>query len=150
MNQEQTPVWRRWAQFRFAVIGELLSCPPCKGQLQQAIARLARQTYQHPIDANRRMRIGASTIERWYYKARSAADPISALGRKVRHDAGLRWSIPEALFAALEAQYHAHRRWNVQLHYDNLAANCRITRDKNSRAQIIGDQSPGHKSGGIF
>lgn len=122
MNQDQTPVWRRWAQFRFAVIGELLSCPPPKGKLQQAIARLAGQTYQHPVDANRRMRIGASTIERWYYKARSAADPIGALGRKMRHDAGLRWSMPESLFAALKAQYHAHRRWNVQLHYDNLVA----------------------------
>lgn len=93
MNQDQTPVWRRWAQFRFAVIGELLSCPPPKGRLQQAIARLAGQTYQHPVDANRRMRIGASTIERWYYKARFAADPIGALGRKMRHDAGLRPSM---------------------------------------------------------
>ena len=122
MNQDQTPVWRRWAQFRFAVIGELLSCPLCKGQLQQAIARLAGQTYQHPVDANRRIRLGASTIERWYYKARAAADPISALGRKMRHDAGLRPSMREPLLAALEAQYHAHRRWNVQLHYDNLVA----------------------------
>ncbi len=25
MNTEQIPVWQRWAQFRFAVIGELLS-----------------------------------------------------------------------------------------------------------------------------
>jgi putative transposase len=122
MNTEQIPIWQRWAQFRFAVIGELLSCPPQKGLLQKAIARLARQTYQHPIDVNRRISIGASTIERWYYRAKAAADPIAALGRKIRCDAGIRWSMSEQLLATLKAQYQAHRRWNVQLHCDNLAA----------------------------
>jgi len=87
VKDPNTPMWQRWARFRFAVIGELLSCPPSKGQLQGAIARLARQTWQHPIDPERRIRIGASTIERWYYKAKSAADPIAALGRKIRRDA---------------------------------------------------------------
>jgi hypothetical protein len=122
MNDPTTPMWQRWAQFRFAVIGELLSCPPPKGKLQEAIGRLSQRTYQHPIDADRQMRIGASTIERWYYKARKAADPIAVLGRKIRQDAGSRWSMSDALLAALETQYHDHRRWNVQLHYDNLVA----------------------------
>ncbi len=122
MNKDQIPMWKRWAQFRFAVIGKLLSSPPPKGQLQKAIEKLSRQTYQHPINANRRISIGASTIERWYYKAKAAADPIAALGRKIRRDAGIRWSVSESLLAALKAQYETHRRWNVQLHYDNLAA----------------------------
>jgi transposase InsO family protein len=122
MKSEKMPMWQRWAQFRFAVIGELLSSPPPKGQLQKAIERLAQQTYQHPIDANRRIGLGASTIERWYYKAKGAADPIAALGRKIRQDAGTRWSISAPLLAALKSQYETHRRWNVQLHYDNLAA----------------------------
>lgn len=122
MKDPHVPMWQRWAQFRFAVIGELLSCPPQKGQLQTAIGRLARKHYRHPTDPNRRICVGASTIERWYYKARSAADPIAALGRKIRSDAGIRWSISESLLAELKAQYDAHRRWNVQLHYDNLAA----------------------------
>lgn len=121
MKDPNTPMWQRWARFRFAVIGELLSCPPSKGQLQGAIARLARQTWQHPIDPERRIRIGASTIERWYYKAKSAADPIAALGRKIRRDAGTRWSMSDILLAELKSQYLAHRRWNVQLHHDNLA-----------------------------
>jgi len=34
---DQIPMWQRWAQFRFAVIGELLSSPPEKGQLQETI-----------------------------------------------------------------------------------------------------------------
>jgi len=122
MNPLQTPPWQRWAQFRFSVIGELLSCPPQNGQLQSAIARMAEKIYQHPIDANRRISIGASTIERWYYKAKTAADPIAVLGRKIRADAGIRWSMSETVFSALKAQYQDHRRWNVQLHYDNLLA----------------------------
>jgi transposase InsO family protein len=122
MSEDQIPMWQRWAQFRFSVIGELLSCPPRKGQLQEAIARIAERTYQHPTDENRRICIGESTIERWYYKAKAAADPIAALGRKIRTDAGIRWSMSETLFAALKTQYQAHRRWNVQLHYDNLVA----------------------------
>ena len=122
MHNDQIPMWQRWAQFRFAVIGKLLSSPPEKGQLQKAIEKLSRQTYQHPIDADRQISLGASTIERWYYKAKGAADPIAALGRKIRRDAGIRWSMSEAFLAALKSQYEAHRRWNVQLHYDNLAA----------------------------
>jgi hypothetical protein len=42
-----------------------------------------------------RICFGASTIERWYYKAKAAPDPIAALGRKIRRDAGIRWSISD-------------------------------------------------------
>lgn len=122
MSELELPLWQRWARFRFSVIGELLACPPEKGQLQKAIRRLAQNNYRHPIDADRRIALGASTIERWYYKAKAASDPISALGRKIRTDAGVRWSMSEPVLAALQAQYRAHPRWNVQLHYDNLKA----------------------------
>jgi putative transposase len=122
MNEPQIPMWQRWAQFRFSVIGELLSCPPEKGRLQKAIEHLAHKNYQHPTDPNQRICLGASTIERWYYKAKAAADPIAALGRKIRCDAGIRWSMSEVLLSVLKAQYESHSRWNVQLHYDNLAA----------------------------
>ena len=118
----ETPMWQRWANFRFSVIGRLLSCPPKKGHLQRSIWQLAQKTYQHPIEPDRKISIGASTIERWYYKARSATDPIAVLGRKIRSDAGIRWSMSHALLKALKDQYQAHPRWNVQLHYDNLVA----------------------------
>lgn len=120
MSDSQLPMWQRWAQFRFSVIGELLSCPPLKGQLQQAICQLAQKNYRHPIDSNRVISFGASTIERWYYKAKCAPDPIAVLGRTIRSDAGIRWSMPEALLQALKTQYKNYPRWNVQLHYDNL------------------------------
>lgn len=116
------PIWLRWAQFRFAVIGELLSCPPPNGQLQKALDRLSQKPYRHPIDPRRSIAVGVSTIERWYYKAKTAADPIAVLGRKIRADAGIRWSMTDPLLTELKAQYQAHPRWNVQLHYDNLAA----------------------------
>ena len=120
MSDPQLPMWQRWAQFRFSVIGELLSCPLPTGQLQQAIRQLAQKSYRHPIDPNRLIRFGASTIERWYYKAKAAPDPIAVLGRKIRSDAGVRWSMPEALLQTLKTQYENYPRWNVQLHYDNL------------------------------
>lgn len=122
MSEVKEPMWQKWAQFRFSVIGELLSCPPKKGALEKSIVRLSKKIYRHPIKPQRRIGFGKSTIEKWYYKAKSAPDPIVALGRKIRSDAGLRWSMNETLLAALEAQYKAHRRWNVQLHYDNLVA----------------------------
>ena len=65
MSAFQMPMWQQWAHFRFSVIGGLLSCPPQKGQLQKAIGRLAQKTYRHPIDSNRQIQIGSSTIERW-------------------------------------------------------------------------------------
>ena len=122
MSDSAVPMWLTWAQFRFSVIGELLSCPPEKGQLQKALVELSRKSYRHPVDPKQRICFGTSTIERWYYKAISAADPIAALGRKIRRDAGIRWAMSEPVLAILKAQYHAHRRWNAQLHYDNLAA----------------------------
>ncbi len=120
MSESQLPMWQRWAQFRYSVIGELLSCPPPKGQLQKSIGQLAQKSYQHPIDPNQRINFGPSTIERWYYKAKDAADPIAGLGRKIRSDSGVRWSMPEALLQELKSQYENYPRWNVQLHYDNL------------------------------
>jgi transposase InsO family protein len=113
-------MWRRWGQFRLSVIGELLSSPPPKGQLQENLDRLSHKTYQHPIDPDKKISIGSSTIERWYYKAKEAEDPVVALGRKIRSDAGIRWSMPDTLLDALKTQYKNHPRWNVQLHYDNL------------------------------
>jgi transposase InsO family protein len=112
----------RWARFRFSVIGGLLASPPGGGTLQQALRALAERTYQHPFRPGEQLRLGFSTIERWYYQAKDTADPIAALGRKVRADTGRAWALSPALRAVLEAQYHAHPRWTVQLHYDNLAA----------------------------
>lgn len=112
----------RWARFRFSVIGGLLASPPEGGDLQEALRELADRTYQHPVRPGDRLRLGFSTLERWYYQAKDTPDPISALGRKLRADIGRVWALAPALQAVLEAQYQRHPRWTVQLHYDNLAA----------------------------
>ena len=104
MSNIQAPIWKRWGQFRFSVIGELLSSPPARGQLQQELKRLSQKIYQHPIDEDHKLTLGASTIERWYYKAKEADDPVSVLGRKPRSDAGVRWSMPDPLLDASVAR----------------------------------------------
>jgi transposase InsO family protein len=111
----------RWARFRFSVIGGLLASPPEGGALQDALRVLAARTYQHPF-THERLRLGFSTLERWYYQAKGTADPLAALGRKVRADTGRTWALAPELLALLAAQYQRYPRWTVQLHYDNLAA----------------------------
>lgn len=122
MSDPKMPRWQHWAQFRFAVIGSLLSSPPEGGQLQQALQALAEKSYQHPLISDKQISPGFSTIERWYYQAKGAPDPIAALGQKLRADAGQRRAISEPLKAVIASQYHAYPRWTVQLHYDNLVA----------------------------
>ena len=112
----------RWARFRLQVIGPLLASPAETGELQGKIRELSERVYRHPLRPEKSIRFGFSTLERWYYQAREAADPIAALTRKGRRDAGRRDALSEALLKALEAQYAEHPRWTVQLHYDNLAA----------------------------
>ncbi len=122
MSGPKVPRWQQWARFRFAVIGGLLSSPPESGQLQPALQALAQKSYQHPLVPDVRISPGFSTIERWYYQAKDAPDPIAALGRKQRSDAGRRTAIGRPLKDTLATQYGTYPRWTVQLHYDNLVA----------------------------
>lgn len=121
MRDKNLPGWQLWAQFRFSVIGGLLSSPPSSGELQGRLRQLAEKTYQHPLRPGP-LRLGFSTIERWYYQAKDAPDPIAALGRKLRCDSGRLWALSPQLLAVLEEQYRHYPRWSVQLHYDNLLA----------------------------
>jgi transposase InsO family protein len=112
----------RWAHLRFAVIGTLLAAPPRKGELKDALTALAERTWQHPT-RDEPARFARSTLERWYYQARSARlDPVGRLRRRLRRDAGEQPSMGETLREALRAQYDAHRSWSCQLHCDNLRA----------------------------
>jgi hypothetical protein len=78
-----------WARFRFSVIGPLLSAPPARGELQEAIQALAEKVWTHPV-TGQEVQYAAATIEGWYYKAKNARDddPVRALQRAVRKDAG--------------------------------------------------------------
>jgi putative transposase len=109
----------RWARLRFAVVGALLAAPPKKGALQQALTALAAREWQHPI-RHEPVRFGRSTLERWYYQARRARDPVGQLRRRLRADAGQQPAMGAAVRQALRTQYDAHRSWSYQLHVDNL------------------------------
>ncbi|MFC1462594.1 DDE-type integrase/transposase/recombinase [Verrucomicrobiota bacterium] len=110
----------RWAQFRFSVIGPLLAAPPEAGELRGELKRLAAKNWRHPITGQWTL-FGASTIERWYYRAlREPRDPVGVLARKIREDSGTHPSMSIELREALHAQYKEHPDWSYQLHADNL------------------------------
>ena len=110
-----------WSQLRFTVIGGLLANPPEKGELKGELQRLAKKRYRHP-QKDEWITFGVSTIERWYYQALKADDPIAALSRKVRTDAGLNKTISAQLLAELKNQYQTYPNWSYRLHADNLRA----------------------------
>ena len=111
----------RWARLRFAIIGPLLAAPPARGQLQQLLRDLSAKSWRHPL-TGLSVQFSVATLERWFYAARSTPDPVSALRRRRRADAGRRRCLSPALIQALQAQYRDHSGWTVQLHYDNLIA----------------------------
>ena len=117
---------RRWAELRFAIIGPLLASPPEPGELGEAIKEQSRKLWKHP-ESGALVTFGASTIERWFYKARFVDDPIAVLTAKVRKDRGVSRAMSPELLEALRAQYQLHRSWSYQLHRDNLEALCALS-----------------------
>lgn len=109
----------RWARLRFSIVGPLLAAPAGPGELAALLAGLANKEWKHPTKGTP-VRFGASTLERWYYAALRARDPIEALRRRPRKDTGAHRAMTPALRAALRSQYEAHTGWSVQLHVDNL------------------------------
>ena len=89
MTKETTPSTAAlWARFRFSVIGSLLSAPLARGELKAAAQSLAEKIWTHPVNG-RDVQYAATTIERWYYKARNERDdPVRVLQRAVRKDSG--------------------------------------------------------------
>ena len=94
---ENASVHERWANLRFAVVGQLLAAPPEKGALRRELRALAARTWRHPV-TGAPVRFGLSTIERWYGAARrERRDPVSVLRRKVRKDLGVQSSVSAPL-----------------------------------------------------
>jgi len=111
----------RWARLRFSIIGPLLSAPPKQGQLRRKLQALSGSYWKHPVRGTD-VRFSYATVERWYYIARKAQDPVAALRRDRRGDAGRARRLSATLIQVLEAQHRDHPGWTVQLHYDNLLA----------------------------
>jgi transposase InsO family protein len=120
-EKRRNPRTDLWARFRFAIIGRLFSSPPPRGELVREIKRLSETTWRHPVTGEP-CQFAPSTIERWFYIARSKEkDPVGALRREVRCDWG-ECSIDPKLLEELRKQYKAHKSWSYRLHVDNLAA----------------------------
>ena len=121
MSNNSDTIAQQWARFRFAIIGSLFSSPPPKGELQPALKTLSQRTWVHPV-SGQHILIAASTLERWYYQAKSAPDPIGALRPKRREDADQQRSLQSHTKTLLREQYIEHKSWSYQLHFDNLLA----------------------------
>ena len=59
-------------------------------------------------------------MERWYYTARAASDPVAALRNRQRGDIGRFPSLSPRAIEELTRQYREHPGWTAQLHFDNL------------------------------
>jgi len=110
----------KWARFRFAVVGPLLSSLPETGGLQEALKELSKKQWKQPITGEV-VTFGRSTIERWFYQCRKQNNPITALRTKRREDAGKSRQLSAALKQAVSQQYRQYPAWSYQLHLDNIA-----------------------------
>lgn len=119
VQDDKTQARIRWARLRFQIIGPLFASPPEPGELRARLEELAQKPYRHPARGEV-IRFGVSTLERWYYQAKDAVDPIVALERKVPKHAGVHPGISVALGVAIERLYQQHPTWSYQLHFDNL------------------------------
>ena len=111
----------RWARLRFSIIGALLAAPPDPGELQTALGLLATKTWRHPA-SGLDVSFGLSTLERWYYAARRADDPVAALKNRLRGGLKRFPSLSQLVIDTLTQQYREHPGWTAQLHFDNLRA----------------------------
>ena len=109
----------RWARLRFSIIGPLLAAPPAPGDLIAALAALAAKSWRHPV-SGLGVCFSVSTLERRYYVARTAADPVAALRNRLRGNIGRFPSLTSAAIDCLRTQYREHPGWTMQLHFDNL------------------------------
>jgi putative transposase len=114
---------QRWAEFRFGIVGGLLSAPPPKGELAREIQKLAAKLWKHPLTGDPK-RCGRSTIERWYGMAGADGNtsPVDVLQRKVRKDVGSHPGMDEQVAQKLRVQYGLYPHWSPKLHRDNLRA----------------------------
>jgi putative transposase len=119
-GKDSAPARVKWAQFRFSVVGPLLSAPPRQGHLRAELERLAAKEWRHPISGQPKM-LAYSTVQRWYYQAlRERANPVDALARKVRKDCGAPRGLDAKLVKVIFAQHKMYPDWSYKLHRDNL------------------------------
>src|ERR1019366_6549088 len=121
-NDDHAPSARvRWARLRFQILGPLLAAPADDGELKARITALAARSWRHPTTGES-IRFSFKTLERWWYIARAADDPLAVLARKEPSHAGTHPSLRPALFQAIARPHRGPPRWSFQPHHDNLVA----------------------------
>lgn len=119
-NKNERSSHQLWAEFRFGVVGGLLSAPSEGGELALRIRELSKKDWKHPI-SKETVNFGVSTIERWYYQAKKkTTDPVGALRRKLRSDCGTTRHFSQEIKNWLMNNHREHSSWSYQLHADNL------------------------------
>ena len=114
-----------WAEFRLAVVGRLLFSPLRVSELSTELDGLSRRTWLDPENRTP-MRIGRSTIERWYYQASgSLSDPL-ACWTDARSDKGSFPSLSRHARKILDRQHESHPTWEVAQHLNALK--CKLRR----------------------
>ena len=110
---------RRWAEFRLAVVGQLLVCELGHGQLEAELKLLSAKKWNHPISGQPTV-FGYSTIKRWYYIAcNNTEDRFRALSR-TRNNSGRPWSLTNKVRSYLTMQAKKHNSWSYQRHHQLL------------------------------
>jgi transposase InsO family protein len=66
------------------------------------------------------LRLGLSTIERWYYRCRHSRQPLVELTRRRRRDRGRCGALPAVAQERLVQQYQQFPQWSMRLHVDSL------------------------------
>jgi putative transposase len=107
--------------FRYAVVSELVSRPPEKGELASKLRELAEKKFRVP-GSQEEGSISIRTLERWLSIARTAQRANEALQPKQRSDRGVTRAVPDAHKEFLMKYREKYPRWGVQLLYDNLCA----------------------------
>src|SRR3970040_2966492 len=109
-SEDDLPQRDRWARLRFAIVGPLLAAPPAAGELRAALTALAAKPWRHPF-TGLEICFGVSTLERWLYAAKNAADPVQALRNQVRRDIGRFPSLSAQAVQAPTAQHRQNLAW---------------------------------------
>ena len=116
---------QKLAEFRFSIIGNLLSSPPKRGEGINEFKILASKTWEHPI-TGKSVSYHWHTIEGWYYDARNdQLNSIDALRPKIRSDKGRSRILTEEVKKIIKERYGEYKSWSYQLHRDNLAVDLR-------------------------
>ena len=119
MNPTHASHRDQWARLRFLIVGHLLAEPPEHGALFKSLTELASKTWRHPLNGEP-ITFGVSTLERWYYKALKAHDPVNTLKNRLGSHYGTFPSLSIDVRDQLVGQYLEHPGWTMKLHHDNL------------------------------